>query len=407
MSLLKRIFLFLILSAGLAYGAPSNNPISYIIICDNTTDPVHLMPLAFYEFKDEVNFSKLPQNLAAPFIKAAPLTFSSLEKKIKGFKQVKGKTPIPETYRYDPILNPPANCSVRVLAIAAMGDPRSLTVNQELWDLVDRKIQDFAVLEVALQQILSPELGPLDYRRFALYIASGNFEQYSHEQKIFFLKHHRISELALHGVSLDLEREIIYHEDGSGNIADAYAIKGSTFEGGLLDIQRFVSFYKTGELKALATVTPFRRIIRGQEFGFYIPADELSADNYEHPYDDRYNPRTQFYKNGVIDRSFAEVYPNFFNLITDIKSSILNPAFKRKFFEIGFWQNGIPKTSRNNPGNLVIDGKTYKVLGGYWNDKGILHEASFATMEKIFIRGKWQEAHGVICDEKGQINSIF
>jgi hypothetical protein len=389
--LFVNILFFLFCSAAFALPTPWYKDVSFVITCENKNNPAHLVPLSFFEFSDDVDLRVLPQSLSANFTKIAPITFKSLDKGLKSLTVTPKAIFQAELYRVDPLINPPQGCQVEIMAIRAYaGKTSEYEVNQKLWAQVPPKLQGYYLLEAYLQHYLSDDLSAVDYRRFSLYVYAGVFESYSIEQKIFFLKHHGITELTQSNVSLDLNRRYTLYEEGV--IQEAFGYPKATFETGEIDKLRMVRFFKTGAVSHVATLTPFKRKIKDQEFEFF--ATKLDA-----PVNERYDYRTTFYPSGAVKSSEVIPFKNLFSLVTEIKKS--GPFSKRASFHISFHENQNPSYLNFSTGVMNILGKPMNIGTVSWWENGNPHEVFFTEREFVTFQNKTQEVGGLSFDENG------
>lgn len=373
---------------------------SFIINCRDRLNPNHLRPLAFYEFEGAVGKLQLLENPVNLILRIAPLRFSALEKALNSPQIERARLPHATVSDADTTEVLPGLCLLERIATQNL-KTGLISVHKDLWDQLPKKVQSYVLFELVARRELKDGLAVLDYRRFIFYVYSGLFDKLSIDQKIFFLTHHGIGELNVGGISLDIFREIQFFE--SGRVKHAFPYPKASFKGAPLYRDRYVTFFETGELRALATKTPFNHRVRGQEFKIYVPESILPTLGSE----EGMEPRIEFYKNGEVSYGWAVPFTNFFGIVTNIKDSFFNRSYKAEYFRVGFFENGAPKTLTSYPGEFYFQGKTRKVFSiNFWKEN-IVHELSFDKPEVIKVKGKDVEVRILGFDFEGQPQSVI
>jgi hypothetical protein len=398
-------FLFLILFGHNAYSElPKIEPRflagAYAIECSDNTNPHHLEAVSFYEFRDDIKINEPNLDLLNTLKKNAPITFKNIQSDFSKIKIEINNINVPVHERIDPLVEPPSSCGLITMAQFKYGDSTTLEVNKKFWNNLNSKWQNYYLFEVFITRYLDQKLAASDFRRFDLYMASGEFNRFSDEQKKYFLKYHGINEFNYSGISIDLMREVINYQD-SDLLKDAYPYAGATFEGAILDQKKFITFTKNKKIKSLATINSFSRIINGQKFDFYIPENEPPTS---YPFDERYSPRINFFEDLSVESGYIKPIDHFYQLKERIKDSIGNHSYNKKFFEVRFYSDQNPQGLISYPGEVIIENKSFSTTISYWWPNQHLKEIYFSKRIDLVIQGKMiKDALGLFFDEDGQL----
>lgn len=185
-----RFLLGLIFLMGYASAYSSEPSVrSFIISCEDETNEYHLAPLAFFEFKDDLDISESPTDITLNF-KRASATFSDLDQKLRSYQVIESNFQS-STYGYDPLFAVPKGCEVK---IGVLTDPHrnAIEVDKEDWPELSPEVRNYLLLEVTVGPFLKRDYAPIDLRRFTSYVHFGMFNQFDVKTKAQFLKYHGV-----------------------------------------------------------------------------------------------------------------------------------------------------------------------------------------------------------------------
>ncbi|MBY0414359.1 MAG: hypothetical protein K2Q18_09345 [Bdellovibrionales bacterium] len=345
-------------------------PGSFFITCNNQIPELELLPLGIFEFQDDIGDLKILPNFLDIIQEIAPLTFKNFKKDFLKAAVIEEEfTTHPPYDWYDSILLPPTGCDVNLGAVSR-DDPKNITVSKLFWKKLSKTNQQFLLFEVFIRNYLTINLSSSDYRRFSLYIATGKFRDFTDEQKIIFLRYFGIKEFNNFGVSIDINRELIFYED-TNTLRAGYPFLEARFENAVLNPTKFVSFRKNGAVSGVSTTTPFTRVVNDQTLSFVTPADQYPTLSE----DPRFYPRTSFFPNGDVESSLMLPVDHLFNIVTEIKK----PLFGGKiFFKINFFPGYRPSFFQSYPGKIVLFNRLYETSYILWWENGNPKEVGFS-----------------------------
>ena len=175
-----------------AYPWPSKT--SFALTCWSPKQPYPLMPLNFFEFKDVLEDISLKPNYVLNLKKLSPKIYNAYVKRAQKAKLMLFPLPYADFDRYDSLIVPPIGCGVITMVQESANGHNQILVQQDTWNTLSKEDQDFFLFDYHVQFFLKDDLARSDYRKFSLYVATGEIDNFSPEEKIEFLKFYGIKD---------------------------------------------------------------------------------------------------------------------------------------------------------------------------------------------------------------------
>jgi hypothetical protein len=376
---MKLAFIIMLLFSTNLFAAATNRS-SFAIQCD---DNKKILPLSYFEFADQIK-DEVQTDVITSLQKTSPVTFNNLNNEFKSLKLNSASFSLPTVNQYDPLSDIPKNCKVLMMI---KEESSGVQVNQEFWNTLDKGTQEYFKIDYLLQKYLTPSLSKFDFRRFSVYLSKGQFGKSTVSDKIDFLKFHGINEFFYAGISLDISKDVIFYDD-QNFIQDAMPLKGSTFLGAIISLDKFITFSKSQQVLAISTTTTFKKVVNNQEFEFFIPEGlDMGASSK----DPRYEPRMTFFEDGSVETGVIKPVDHYFDLIKDLKST-------RGYFVVSFHSNHSPDVFQMGECGVYMDGcegsgkisynkKSFKVSYVKWYANKNFERLIFSKFATVEIPG--------------------
>lgn len=388
---------------------------TYALECSSENKNLHLMPLGHFEYADEIKDINFIPDYLERIATFAPITLKNLKETFSKYSIEPLPLAFPTYDDYGPLVSLPNGCKVISIATLSNDISKKIVVNSQYWKDLNEEFKQYYIYDLIIKKSLKKKLDAYSYRRFSLYTSTVAFYQLTTREKIDFLNYHGIYEYNLGGISISLNKEIIFYLD-TDIIREAFPFPNATFKNATLDPRKFISFSKNEKTLALATMGPFKMKVKDQEFDVFLPDGNgilnNAADMGRGPYDERTNSRIYFYENGSLEKGFIKLVKNIGERVKNIQVTKDNDI--EKFIEVSFYKNGDLSYFWVRPyyyisygsGEITIENKTYKAMQAVWMPNGFYYTVSLVQGDgyKYTRDGNTQIYHRLFFNDKGLVS---